>query len=39
MPDSHIKKLNKMNYNDWRYMMAVLLVEKDLWDVVDITET
>jgi gag-polypeptide of LTR copia-type/Zinc knuckle len=39
MPDPHFEKLNEMNYNDWRYVMAAMLVEKDLWDVVDGTET
>ena len=39
MPDSSFEKLNETNYNDWRYVMAALLVEKDLWDVVDGTET
>ena len=39
MPDSSFEKLNETNYNDWHYIMAALLVEKDLWDVVDGTET
>ena len=39
MPDSSFEKLNETNYNDWCYVMAALLVEKDLWDVVDGTET
>ena len=33
------EKLNDSNYNDWHYMMFALLVEKDLWDIVDGTET
>ena len=39
MPDSSFEQLNETNYNDWCYIMAALLVEKDLWDVVDDTET
>ena len=39
MPNPSFEKLNETNYNDWRYVMAALLVEKDLWDVVDGTET
>ena len=39
MPNSSFEKLNETNYNDWRYIMAALLVEKDLWDVVEGTET
>ena len=35
MPDPHFPKLNDSNYADWRYMMVAMLVEKDLWDVVD----
>ena len=36
MPDSSFEKLNKTNYNYWYYVMATLLVEMDLWDVVDV---
>ena len=35
MPDPHFPKLNDSNYADWHYMMAAMLVEKDLRDVVD----
>jgi hypothetical protein len=38
MPETTFEKLNEKNYPDWRYMMEALLVEKDLWDVVDGTE-
>jgi gag-polypeptide of LTR copia-type/Zinc knuckle len=38
MPENQFEKLNEKNYVDWRYMMEALLVEKDLWDVVDGTE-
>ena len=34
-----LQKLNKTSYNDWCYIMATLLVEKDLWDIVNGTET
>ena len=39
MPNSSFEKLNENNYNDWHYIIATLLVKKDLWDVVDGTET
>jgi hypothetical protein len=39
MPDPSFEKLNESNYADWRYLMEALLVEKDLWDVVDGSET
>ncbi|KAF8586823.1 hypothetical protein K439DRAFT_1252130, partial [Ramaria rubella] len=29
------EKLNDTNYTDWCYVMATLLVKKDLWEVVD----
>jgi hypothetical protein len=38
MPETSFEKLNEKNYPNWRYMMEALLVEKDLWDVVDGTE-
>ena len=39
MPDPSFEKLNESNYVDWRYLMEALLIEKDLWDVVDGSET
>ena len=39
MPDPSYEKLNESNYVDWRYLMEALLIEKDLWDVVDGSET
>ena len=36
MPDPSFKKLNESNYADWHYLMEALLIEKDLWDVVDV---
>ena len=38
MPDTAFEKLNKTNFSDWCYMMEALLVEKDLWNVVDGSE-
>jgi hypothetical protein len=38
MPNTAFEKLNETNYPDWRYTMEALLVEKDLWDVVDGSE-
>ena len=38
MPDMAFEKLNETNFSDWCYMMEVLLVEKDLWNVVDGSE-
>ena len=38
MPETQFEKLNEKNYVDWRYMMEALLIEKDLWDIVDRTE-
>ena len=38
MPDTVFEKLNDKNYADWHYMIEALLVEKDLWDVVDGTD-
>ena len=38
MPDTVFEKLNEKNYADWHYMMEALLIEKDLWDVVNGTE-
>ena len=38
MPDTLFEKLNEKNYADWRYMMEALLIEKDLWDIVEGTE-
>ena len=35
MPDTIFEKLNEKNYADWHYMMEALLIEKDLWDVVN----
>ena len=37
MPDLIIK-LNKSNYDMWSLVMKVLLIRKDLWDVVDGSE-
>ena len=39
MPDPSFKKLNESNYTDWCYLMEAFLIEKDLWDVVDGSET
>ena len=39
MPDPSFEKLNEINYADWRYLMEALLSEKDLWDVVNGSET
>jgi Domain of unknown function (DUF4219) len=30
--------LNEKNYVDWCYMMEALLIEKDLWNIVDGTK-
>ena len=38
MPETQFEKLNEKNYVDWCYMMEALLIEKDLWDIVDRTE-
>jgi hypothetical protein len=38
MPETAFEKLNEKNYADWCYMMEALLIEKDLWDVVNGTE-
>jgi Domain of unknown function (DUF4219) len=38
MPENQFEKLNEKNYVDWHYMMEALLIEKDLWDIVDGTE-
>ena len=38
MPETSFEKLNERNYLDWCYMMEALLIEKDLWDVIDGTE-
>jgi len=35
MPDIAFEKLTEGNYTDWRLRMEALLVEKDLWGVVD----
>ena len=39
MPNPSFEKLNESNYLDWCYLMETLLIEKDLWDVVDGSET
>ena len=39
IPNLHFEKLNEMNYNDWHYVMVAMLIEKDLWDIIDGTET
>ena len=39
MPETAFEKLNEQNYADWRYMMEALLIEKDLWGVVDGSES
>ena len=38
MPETQIEKLNEKNCVDWHYMMEALLIEKDLWNIVDRTE-
>ena len=38
MPDTAFEKRNETNFSNWYYMMEVLLVEKDLWNVVDGSE-
>ena len=39
IPNPHFENLNESNYNEWQYLVAILLVEKDLWDVVDGSKT
>ena len=39
MPNLSFEKLNESNYTDWNYLMEVLLIKKDLWDIVDGSET
>ena len=38
MLETSFEKLNEKNYPDWHSIMEALLIEKDLWDVVDETE-
>ena len=37
--DSRVDKLNGTNYHNWKFNVRMLLTGKDLWEIVEGTES